>query len=125
MINKNRVKFRKKFEWILVLLAFYIIFSLSRSMWEFFGVSEKLDEVGEELVAEKKRSIRIEAETEQATSEAYIEKVARDKLNMQKEGETVVILPDDSFQLSEPGSREDEQGERGGPNWQKWWELIN
>jgi len=125
MMIRDRIKFNKKFEWILVLLSFYIIFSLSRSMWELFGVSEKLDYVKKELAVEENKSVEIEAKIRQATSEAYIEEMARDRLNMQKEGERIVILQDDKDQFPGFDLEGDDRKEEEDPNWQKWWKLVN
>ena len=49
----------------------------------------------------------------------FIEKQAREKLNLQKEGEVVVILPktDNKQQVTQETIKQPS-------NWQKWWKLI-
>lgn len=123
--NKNsKIGSKKFFEWVLILLSFYIIFSLSKSLWEFFGVSFRLEEVKKELVLEEKKRDEIEAKIKEATSEAFVEKVARNELNMQKTGDVVVML----LNKEKPsfGSDDEDGGvlEEDKPNWQRWWELI-
>ena len=51
----------------------------------------------------------------------FIEEEARNKLNMAKPGETIVILPPN---LEELLSRSKTQAEPLIPNWKKWWNLF-
>ena len=51
----------------------------------------------------------------------YVEKVARNELLMQKEGEMVVVLS--SQPASAKGSGEAKE-EKELPNYRKWWNLI-
>ena len=53
--------------------------------------------------------------------EEFIEEQARNKLNLAKEGETIVILPPNVEELV--GWRE-ENGPEELPNWQKWRNLF-
>jgi cell division protein FtsB len=123
-MKESKTNPKKFFEWILILLSFYIIFSLSRSLWEFFGVSSRLDNIKEELVLEEKKKDFIEARIEEATSEAYVEKVARNELNMQKEEDVVVMLLNNEKFSSDNNSQDLKVVEKDKPNWEKWWELV-
>ena len=53
----------------------------------------------------------------EATSAAFIEKIARDKLGLVREGETVVIM-DKSPVIGNQSSVKEES------NWRKWWGLF-
>lgn len=85
----------------------------------------RLGEARINLEKEKGRKGELLRQVEEATSPAYIERVARDELGMQIEGETLVILSDreGDLVLSEDQMKVkerlvDEQ------NWEKWWRLI-
>jgi cell division protein FtsB len=71
--------------------------------------------VRDRLEAEKQALAKKAGEVE---SPVYIERVAREKLNLQKEGEIVVVLPKD---LSTAVA---EEAQPQLPNWQKWWKLF-
>lgn len=55
----------------------------------------------------------------QVESQDFIEKQAREKLNLQKEGDIVVVLPQDLKYKDAPQVEEPEA-----PNWRKWWSLF-
>ena len=53
----------------------------------------------------------------------YLEKVARDEMNLSKPGESVVIVPE-SIILGEGNSNQESVISREKENWQKWWEVL-
>lgn len=60
------------------------------------SVSEKgkiIEDTKERLIAEGERNSKLKRELAKIESPAYIEKEAREKLNLGREGEYVVILP--------------------------------
>jgi len=72
------------------------------------------------LELEKKKEIVLK-KYQYYQSEDFIEEEARNKLNMAKPGETIVILPPN---LSELLNRSRIQTEASLPNWKKWWNLF-
>ena len=54
----------------------------------------------------------------------YLEKVARDEMNLSKPGESVVIVPE-SIILGEGNSNQESVISREKENWQKWWEVLS
>lgn len=71
-----------------------------------------------ELEKRAQENTRMAAKLEEIKQDEYVEKVARDTLGLVKDGEAIVILP-------KQGSEESEQnGQKGMPNWQKWWRLF-
>jgi|SaaInlV_120m_DNA_4_1040238.scaffolds.fasta_scaffold27076_2 cell division protein FtsB len=59
---------------------------------------------------------------EYVQGEDYLEKIARDELNLAKEGEVVVIVPEDSDQFSVISSQEEKTAKK--TNWEKWLDVI-
>lgn len=55
----------------------------------------------------------------QVESQDFIEKQAREKLNLQKEGDIVVVLPKDLKYKDAPSVDTPDD-----PNWRKWWKLF-
>ena len=98
-----------------------------------FGVWRKIEDGKRRLagtekeVAETiKRKESLEKEVAQKQSLEYLEREARDRLNLVKPGERIVILPPKE-QVS--GIRFQELGseitvDQQIPNWQKWWKLF-
>ena len=59
----------------------------------------------------------LEQELQDTKKRDYVERIARDKLGMVKDGESILLLPESGPQLK----KETESSE---PTWQKWWKLF-
>jgi len=79
------------------------------------------------IVAERQKALRaltakneeLHRQLEEATSPAFIEQAARDKLGLVREGETVVIM--DKSQILNPNNQKNPQEL---PSWKQWWRLF-
>ena len=88
-----------------------------------------------DIVAER-QTVLTELEGENATlkrqlqdaqSEGFVERMAREKLGLVKEGETLVVMSNppageagDKLQMT----NEEEKTAENAPNWKKWWKLF-
>lgn len=82
---------------------------------------EDLQTTKEKLEAEQKK---LKVEESYVGSTYYIEKVARDELYLAKQGETIVIVPDEIIhELGDGDGSADSLEEK--ENWQKWWEVLS
>ncbi len=87
--------------------------------------------VKEDIRAEKDKIAKIEKENEalqaqilESQSLEFIEKEVRDKLGLVREGETVVVLPDeDTLRKLAPQIHED-SSILPDPNWKRWLKLF-
>lgn len=71
------------------------------------------------LTREQIKRAKLEQELREATSPAFIERAARDKLGLVKEGEKVIIM--DKSQISNLNSQKIPQEI---PSWKQWWQLF-
>jgi cell division protein DivIC len=79
------------------------------------------------IIAERQSVLRgllaqnsqLQEQLKEATSPAFIEQAARDKLGLVREGETVVIM--DKSQILNPDSQQNPQEV---PPWRQWWSLF-
>lgn len=79
------------------------------------------------IIAERQRVLReltakneeLQQQLEEATSPAFIEQAARDKLGLVREGETVVIM--DKSQILNPNNQKNPLEL---PSWKQWWSLF-
>lgn len=104
---------------IFLLVGIVVIIGLFRSvvdLWQKRGIVNEREAELRQLQEEQSALI---AQLEEATSSAFVEKVAREKLGLVKEGEIVVIMD-----KTETGDRRQETGEQDLPNWKQWWRLF-
>jgi cell division protein FtsB len=88
--------YSKRFvSWVLTMFLVVVIISLSRGAWELWNLQSRVTDREEEyqaLVAEKEA---LERRYQEQTSPFAVEREIRDKLNMAKPGEVVVIVPEE------------------------------
>lgn len=95
------------------------IISLSSSIHSLLKRGDLFVEKEKKLAELKKQSEEFKETLKRVQSEEFIEKEAREKLNMGKRGEIVVILPKTpGWQSSELAKQEEL------PNWKKWYNLF-
>ena len=81
-----------------------------------------------DIVAER-QTVLTELEGENATlkrqlqdaqSEGFVERMAREKLGLVRQGETVVVMKNEKLKVK----NEAQETEENVPNWKKWWGLF-
>lgn len=113
----------------LVLLIILFIFAAG-----FFGVWRKIEEGKKRLAGVEKevaetigRKEELQKEISQKQSLEFLEREARNRLNLIKPGERIVILPPKEARgsdASDPSLESTDGRVTATPNWQKWWKLF-
>jgi len=103
---------------LIVLFSLIFIVNLSRSIYSIWQKGEIVveREAIKDRLAQDNEQLRQKAS--QVQSPEFIEKEAREKLNLQKEGEIVIVLPKDVTQ-SVPTS-----SVMPLPTWKQWYQLF-
>ena len=83
-----------------------------------------VDEAGERVNKLENEKKELEARLSEVSSEYYIEKQIRDKLNLTKEGEIMVILPPEDVLRKLAPKEEEKEAVLPDPNWRKWIKLF-
>jgi cell division protein FtsB len=73
----------------------------------------------EELVRLQKEQENLQNKLNIAQTPEFIEKEAREKLNLGKAGETIILVESDDTQ-----AQIKEKETAAVPNWKKWWNLF-
>lgn len=105
----------------LLVLGIYLVWVLARGIWDIRLAYRRIDEAREVLALEQAKAEKLKEKWEEVQTREYLEKVARNDLNMQKEGETIVVIP----RTQEPKNSKIEEKENiEEPNYLKWWNLV-
>lgn len=94
------------------------IFNLS---WQTYSLLKRQDlfvQKEKKLAELKNKNQELKETLKGVQSQEFIEKEAREKLNMGKRGEVVVILPNNRT-IKQPNNKEEDL-----PNWKKWYKLF-
>lgn len=103
-----------------LVISILIIHSLIRSIYSLWNKEDLLIRAGKELSNKKKENEELKKDLNKVQSPEFIEKEARNKLMLVKEGEQRVIIP--SEMMASHSSRNEALTKT--PNWKKWWDLF-
>lgn len=102
------------------ILCLFFIVDLTRSiysLWKRGDIVKQRQQVQDSLAQENQR---LKDKLQQVESSQFIEQQARDKLNLQRQGEIVVVLPEEL----EATEEKQENEVKDLPNWLQWWQLF-
>lgn len=105
--------------WLLLLISVLLFISVIRSWMNFSVRGKGIKATQEKLVQVKQQHEELQRQLAKVESLEYVEKEARDKLNLGKEGEMIVIIPPTSPFLSPTPTPVDTSS-----NWQKWLRIF-
>jgi len=110
--------FRSK---VYLILAFGLTILLVYVNWQMYEKSDKedLDLLKEEALEEKTENQKLAYLKEYLATNVYLERQAREKFKMQKQGETVIMIEEDELMAKEQNSSRENL-----PNVLKWWYYL-
>lgn len=117
---------RRLYQLAIILASLFIIQGLSRGLIELSAQDRRLGRARSELGKLKQKEVELKRQLEYFHSDEYVEKIARDKLLMAKEGETVLILPEAQKRDIQHSTFDIQHfpAEPDLPNWQKWAKVF-
>jgi len=86
-------------------------------MYEIWQKRDFITQAQKELDFQKQENQRLKSALSYSQTTEFIEKQARDKLFMVKQGEQKVLIPKES-------ENSQEALKDNNPNWKKWWNLF-
>jgi len=127
MLNKFsksiKSSLEKRSNIILFILVITLTFSLARNITRTNKANLKIEEA--KLRVEKLRNENEELNKKlENVKEEFIEKQLRDKLGLAKEGEIIVVLPNEEILRKLAPNYTDEEETLPDPNWKKWMKLF-
>ena len=115
ILNKKPIRI------LIIIIGIALIVSLSRSILKMFKARDELRLAEQKIEELQKEAASLTVKKEFYQSEEFIEQEARNKLNMVKEGEIVVVLPPN---LKEILGEKENQPQASLPNWRQWLNLF-
>jgi cell division protein FtsB len=105
----------------ITIISLIISIGLVRSIIGHFQRNDVVEESHEVLQKEEQRNKELQSRLKEATSSAYVEKQAREKLGLALPGDTIVLLGESKEMHT---SLESEQKQHSGSHWEQWWKLF-
>lgn len=108
----------------LIILTLILIVGLAQNVVRMKKASQRVLEAEMRVEKVRRENEELRAKLNEVQGEEYIEKQLRDKLGLAKEGEIVIVLPDEET-LRKFAPREVEEEETlPDPNWKRWLKLF-
>jgi cell division protein FtsB len=106
---------------VVFIVGILVIVGLSRSLFDLWKRRDIVTERKIALEAVEAENVRLKKALEESQTPEFIEKQAREKLNLAKPDEIVVVVAQASTSGSSPqeGHMSDDK-----PSWRVWWELF-
>jgi len=129
MIKSIVVKSQRYFRLVgrlsFVLFVLIFTFSVVRSINQMLSTGDRLVEAQNELEKAKNIQEKLLHDLSVVTSVEYKEKQARDKLGLAKEGEIVIVLPDEvTLKKLSPRNNDYQEISLPDPVWRRWVEVF-
>lgn len=112
---------------VIIIGLFILIFlsvALGKELLRRYEVNKEIAQLEKEIATLEKENIDINDLMNYFNTNSYIEKEARQKLGLQKEGETMVILPKEGDNQESSNTTSEEEEEVNQTNLQRWWNYF-
>lgn len=112
-------------EWLAVGLGLLLAIRTGASVLRLWKAGDRVKTAQAELELTQVENLKLKGQVAYSQSDEFVEREARDKLGLGREGEVILILPEQSesslkSQVSNPKSEIEDIR----PNWKKWWDLY-
>lgn len=105
-----------------MVVAGLILISLIKQISESLDAGKRLDREVEEVTGLQEENKKLKRRLEEVLKLEFIEEVARNKLNLSRTNETVVIIPQEAVNQVIASNQEVKESKL--PNWQGWLRLF-
>ncbi len=109
---------KKIFAFIVIVFLLIVIKNMITSIFELQNNSQIVSRLKNEELEQKKREQFLNEQLYYVKSNEFVEKQARERLGMVKEGEYIVLAPPSSSDNNPTETKENT------PNWKKWLEMF-
>lgn len=106
---------------LIIIVGIGLIVNLSRNIIKLLKSAEEMKLAEQKVERLEKESQELAQKKEFYQSEAFVEQEARDKLNMAREGETMVVLPPN---IKEVLGEKENLPSATQPYWRQWLSLF-
>lgn len=125
-MNSQRITgyFKKAIGYGALLLVILMSASIARNIRKVISIRGEVANEREKIESLRKENEELQKRVTETQSDEFIEKQIRDKLGLVKEGEIVVVLPDEEILRSLAPNVSEEEDFLPDPNWKKWLKLF-
>ena len=110
--------------WLALILSALLLLSVVGNIRKVISIQSQVQEGKQKIEKLKKENEELIGKIKQNQGPEFVEKQVRDKLGLIKEGERVVVLPDEDILRKLAPRVPQEEDTLPDPNWEKWLKLF-
>lgn len=119
-LDRSQIIMRNKLlNWIFIIIFIVLTFNLISSWWRLYQKGDVIKEAEMKLELSREKQEELKRSLAKTKSSEFIEKQAREKLNLSREGEVVLLLPPITPIIEVSPTPQENL-----PNWKKWVRLF-
>jgi cell division protein FtsB len=124
IINSLKKKINNYLGYFLVFIGILLIASLIRNILKISEAKEKIEKERIKVEKLKGENEELEKKLQETSGIEFMEKQLRDKLGLAKEGEIVVVLPEEKVLEQLVPNLPEEEETLPDPIWKRWLKLF-
>lgn len=105
--------------YLVIIIGIILIINTVKAISDAWRAGDRVELRAQKINRLEKENDKIKQKIAEVESPEYLEQIARDKLNLSKPGEVLIILPKDYLSSSSAELQIDSR-----KNWEKWRDLI-
>lgn len=113
---------RKVAQFFILALVLILFYGLSNQIYHALQAGKRLDEAASKLANLQRKNNELKKKLAEADSLTFIETQARNKLNLARPGESVIVIS--QKEIDKVLGLQESSTEAKMPNWQGWLKLI-
>jgi cell division protein FtsB len=128
MLEKTGLGFMARvkayFGYLFTLVFVLLLVSFARNIVKIDAARKKVGEAEERVEKLREENQKLEEAVQAVKTEEFVEGQLRDKLGLAKEGETVLVLPDEELLRKLAPKQPEDEELLPDPIWRKWYKLF-
>ncbi len=107
-----------------IIVGVLLSITLARNILIISSANQRIQRIKNEIAELEQKNTILKKQIETSQTDEFKEKQARDKLGLVKEGESVIVLPDEETLRQFSPKTEEEQESLPDPIWKRWVKLF-
>lgn len=115
----GEIHMNPRFQWLIIIVSVVVSVNLIRSLFVLWSRRDIVEERGRVLQTVQKEHAQLVSKRAEVETPQFVEREAREKLGMGKEGETVILMD-----VTDVAGMNKDDVPLMEPNWKQWWNLF-
>lgn len=109
---------------LVLIIGAYLVISLSRQLFSLWQAGGRIEKIRKRVEEAREENERLKRKLSFVQSEEFLEREARNKLNLAKPEETIVVVPQEVIKMEVERAQKEKERRVEIPNWRRWYKAF-